>query len=462
MTEYLIEITDIYKVKGQWFIGACQAVADGQRPLDFAGKMKICGVFPLVTEGIPYRVSGELTPYKNHSMIILEKESTPQRLERLVTLDGVLRYLRFVKRAMDHDLKNKNEQAIKIGDKRLNALAEIFSRRAILIARREPQRVAERVPGWTIEQSQVFASYLERHQSEEKTLLELHTLCKGHLSSWQINQVFERFKADAPDHVRRNPYQLIEIIVGVGWSKADALAMGNLKWSPSSPARITAALKEVLQSEARNGHLFTSEPNLIKASRLLCRQPAQFLLALLRINKHFIKIKNRWMLRSHYDAEISIADYFGKSLKIFQQSCELVHGLNKEQSRAYHQAMTRGICVITGGPGRGKTHTLKEIIAGLDGAGRASQILCPTGRAAARAMELTSSPAKTIHHWLYRWQGQPQDDIDTFILDECSMIDVPLFARFLRSLTIFINSEDGNANKEQGKRDGIMTSVRFR
>lgn len=434
MTEYLIEITDIYKVKGQWFIGACQAVADGQRPLDFVGKMKICGVFPLVTEGIPYRISATETAYKNKTMLMIEKGSIPQRLERLVSLEGVLRYLLFVKRAMDKDRSEKEKKPIGIGDKRLERLAEIFNRRAILIARREPKRVAERVPGWTLEQAQVFASHLNRHQSQEKTLLELHTLCKSHLSSWQIAKVFEEKRANAPDFIRSNPYQLIEMIDGVGWHRADALAMASLKWPLSSPARITAALKEVFESEARNGHLYCSEGQLIRAARLLTRQPVEFLLAMLRSNECFIKIKDRWMLRSHHRAEVLVADYFNAALKRFQPRGELVHGLNREQSQAYHQAMTRGVFVITGGPGRGKTHTIKEIITGLDGAGRRSQILCPTGRAAARAMELTSSPAKTIHHWLHKYQGQPQTDIDTFILDECSMIDLMLLARFIRSL----------------------------
>jgi exodeoxyribonuclease V alpha subunit len=160
-----------------------------------------------------------------------------------------------------------------------------------------------------------------------------------------------------------------------------------------------------------------------------------FIQSMLRIDEQVIGVGQRLYLKKYRVAEETVANLIRtKAVQHPEVATKWVPGLNAKQSEAFHLAMKKGICVITGGPGRGKTHILKKIVQGLDKRHRRSQILCPTGKAAARASELTFSSARTIHHWLYKTQGKLQQEIDTFILDECSMIDLPLFARFVKTL----------------------------
>src|SRR5512139_3359932 len=117
---------------------------------------------------------------------------------------------------------------------------------------------------------------------------------------------------------------------------------------------------------------------------------------------------------------------------------ELSPDLDSDQQAAVESALFSSLSVITGGPGTGKTHCIKELCSRLDSA-RERYLLCaPTGKAAKRMQELTGRPAKTIHRLLgatygsWRYNAKHQlKGYHALIADECSMMDTELFYHLL-------------------------------
>ena len=119
----------------------------------------------------------------------------------------------------------------------------------------------------------------------------------------------------------------------------------------------------------------------------------------------------------------------------------------QQQKQAITEALSKGMLILTGGPGTGKTTTLNGILNILEQNGERVYLAAPTGRAAQRMSEVTRREAKTIHR-LLEVEWDPQDrpvftrneknmlDCDTLILDELSMVDNALFEGVLRALPL--------------------------
>ena len=120
--------------------------------------------------------------------------------------------------------------------------------------------------------------------------------------------------------------------------------------------------------------------------------------------------------------------------------------LTKRQSRGVEVAMERNLSIITGGPGTGKTTSIRAILALFDALKLDTQLAAPTGRAAKRMSELTGQSAQTIHRLLEAGMSDDHQDItfrrdeddplecDAVILDECSMVDISLMCALLRAM----------------------------
>jgi exodeoxyribonuclease V alpha subunit len=457
MAELLLEITAIKRQKADtgWFCGRARAVPDpeAQRDLDFRGELPIVGVWPDVTEGIPFLVEADFEedPTWGRQIQLGRGRARARRVERLISRDGVSRYLNTIKKRLDTQREAAGLTGLGIGGGRLDALVQAFGTNAPTIARTDPARVAAEVKGWSSEQAQAFAAVLEEHVDEEKARLELATIGAGALSTRQQEELIAKFKLSAPEKLRQDPYRWIDedeegwALDGYGWRKADTIAVKNLRWNPSLPARVRASLVEALRDAARDGDCYLTRAEIITRAAALSGLPPLYAGRILDLCTEVLEddpgggSEPRVYLASIRRAEITVANLAERAASIHRrhapphsEDSRIVEGLNAEQRLAFELAVGGGISVVTGGPGRGKTHTCRAVIRALQLRGRRVAIVAPTGRAAARASELTGERAMTIHRALAEWReadGLPFTDL---IIDECSMIDVQLLARLVR------------------------------
>lgn len=469
----LLELIEIkhHKAESGWVLARARAVADSEtaRELDFRGELILVGIWADAVEGIPFLVHAviEVDAAHGRQIVLMRDAPAPERVERLASLAGWARYLTSIKRRLDARAENEGSKKLGIGEGKLSALLRAFGTNAVTIARIEPERVAAEVKGWTTEQAEAFSAELAANLADEQARIELAEIGAGALSARQMEALLTKFRAEAPAVLRRDPYALISEdeegweLAGYGWRKADLIALRNLHWAPSLPSRVGAGIMEALGAAARDDgscYLTTAE-TISKASALLSMHPAMVARVLLMfpavLEDRLDGRESRIYLESVRRAEERVAQ-LGQRASEQRRRAPTAHpddaritaGLNAEQRAAYYAAMSGGVVVLTGGPGRGKTHTCRAIIEGLRARKRIVMLLAPTGRAAARAAELTGHPASTVHRALasqlvvpraataeepQRERPAPPAPTD-IILDEQSMMDVALMARLLRRL----------------------------
>lgn len=263
------------------------------------------------------------------------------------------------------------------------------------------------------------------------------------------------FGVNAIHEIEINPYVLIDITYGVDFKKIDKMAM-DLGLPYNSDKRIESGMKYGLILATYNGHTCIAKENLI-----------QFVIETLDVERKdiencFINLNGRkeiiveniddieWVyLYPFYKAEQNIAEKMqallssknSKYIKNFEnerkkQESLLDIELSEKQKEALTAVNDNNVCIITGGPGTGKTTIIKEIIAVYENRGKKVVLCAPTGRAAKRMTETTGREAKTIHRLLEIGKLQDESklenidydvapiDADVIIIDEMSMVDL--------------------------------------
>lgn len=291
-------------------------------------------------------------------------------------------------------------------------------------------------------------------------------------------RIFKKYGSAAIDLIEHNPYILCEDIVGIGFEKADKVAM-DLGFQYNCAERIEAGVLHILNEAAFNGgHCYLPEEVLLdKTARKLQVAKEEVLPALrglcdrdkLVITE--IQGKRVIFLKEYFEAEqyvaaklVSLAEAeFPFTLEgVGEQICllEEKYGLEyaPEQKRAITLAVTKGVSIVTGGPGTGKTTVIKAIIDIFKSLKYSFMLAAPTGRAAKRMSEASGCEAKTIHRLLemtYTDTNTPRFARDEYnplpykaiIIDEVSMVDTLLMASLLKavrngSYLIFIGDVD--------------------
>ncbi|MGI5936530.1 MAG: ATP-dependent RecD-like DNA helicase [Oscillospiraceae bacterium] len=274
-----------------------------------------------------------------------------------------------------------------------------------------------------------------------------------------------RFYGNAAlDVLRGNPYILASDHIGGSFSEADALAL-NLGFEADSPERIAAAVVFELVHNSGNGHCFIPREKLIDATAALIHVDSHEVregLDMLAdegevVCEHIAGVEGCY-LRRLYEAEVyaarRIAEMAGALFKTGPEVCSYIAQIEAEQGisfapqqrRILQNAARRQVMVITGGPGTGKTTSIRAILALYDRMGLTALLTAPTGRAAKRMSELTGREASTIHRLLeagfsgdgdevvFRRDESEPLDCDAVILDECSMVDIELMSALLRAM----------------------------
>ncbi len=278
-------------------------------------------------------------------------------------------------------------------------------------------------------------------------------------------RAFQSWGTRAREVIELNPYQLCANSVGLEFRKAEQLAQG-LHFSPVSEKRILAGLVYLLQENAQNGH--TCLP-LDRLQPLACRylnigerdfyaayqtaQTEQILYEYKKGEREFVLLADYYIAEDYIANRIAIMQAFSSPEDFdFEALIDLEeeqNGIRYEglQRKAITTALSRGLMVLTGGPGTGKTTTLNAIISLYEKAGNSVLIAAPTGRAAKRISDLTGYEAKTIHRLLevefdqgdrlkFKHNETNPLTCDVLVVDEMSMVDVLLFESLLRAMKL--------------------------
>lgn len=279
-------------------------------------------------------------------------------------------------------------------------------------------------------------------------------------------KIYKKWGSAAIDLVQSNCYILCDEIQGIGFEKADSIAT-SLGTPKDSPERIRSGIKYILNFNAyNNGHTYLPLDKLTEASAKL-----------LDVDKSKVEsavdslslIGDIVIKETEKQKDVSLSTFYHSELYAAKKLCNIasfkvdvgfadVEALideieisddikySPEQKRAIHDAMYNSLYILTGGPGTGKTTIIRAIIKIFNNLGLSFLLAAPTGRAAKRMTESTLHEAKTIHRLLeYEFRQEDEEtsfarndanplSCDAVIVDECSMIDLPLFFSLVRAI----------------------------
>lgn len=341
-------------------------------------------------------------------------------------------------------------------------IVNTFGLETLHVLDKEPERLAE-VPGMGAKKAQAIA----QTWAERRALKELMVFLQNQgLPVALAVRILRKYGSASEAVVRNQPYRLAAEVYGITFEVADGIA-ARAGVEPQSPQRIGAGLAAVLRDAAASGNVFLPIPQLIpRATKVLSLPPSVIEQALPSLEEaNYVHLDEMEAgsfgpqrvayLPEMYASEVEICNALlslkdGRDrLAIFSRldwdtawrylgSRETVH-LTEQQRSAVQCALTSRIAVITGGPGTGKTTTLRSIVRLLQARHGTVVLAAPTGRAAKRLSEATGVPASTIHRLLELRPGGSYEvraplDADLIIIDEASMMDVPLAEALLKAV----------------------------
>lgn len=347
-----------------------------------------------------------------------------------------------------------------IGDVAAKRIANTLGHDAIARLKSDPS-LMDTVPRLSPKQRAVITKVLGEDEEKNTTLSALMDLG---LSFPVARTLEETYGASSVEKVKENPYRLINEVPRFGFIRADkiALALGMAK---TDTRRLTALVVYLLRLQlARTGDSYLLEEDLsegverelAKISESLDREDYRKIIARLCADKEIVieegghvYLRQVWLAERLVSRRIGRMLREGKSIAIpsdFLPALASTEGIAyvPEQEKAILTALKEPLSIVTGGPGTGKTTIVKGIIAGYRRLGykdREIALLAPTGRAAERLKELSNVKALTIHKALgydgstYAYDATVKIPfVKAVIVDECSMVDIVLFARLLSAL----------------------------
>ncbi len=313
---------------------------------------------------------------------------------------------------------------------------------------------------------------------EQKQIREVMMFLQSHGVSTNLAvKIYKAYGDDALQVVQEDPYRLARDIWGVGFKTADKVAR-DLGLPHDAPSRVQAGVAYALSQLADEGHVYVPEEELVsEAAPLLEVDPDLIREAIRELDAEQVVERETLVYPSldqmpasqvREEKAVYLAPFYYGEVGVTNRLRELLDDpstrlapfrsvdwdalwpqitrdsaieLSSEQQRAVRIALTNKVTVLTGGPGTGKTVTVRTVIGALEAMRRKYALCAPTGRAAKRLSEATSRPAKTVHrlleyspqHGFKRNEAYPLE-VDCLIVDEASMLDLLLTNRLLKAV----------------------------
>ena len=402
-------------------------------------KITVVGTLPALAAGEQVLLDGK---WVEHPQYGRQWKATGWEIRKPTTLLGIERYL-----------GSGLIPGIRTATAKL--LVQEFGERTLDILSEHPEQLT-RVPGIGKKRAQQLGKAFQEQYGAREAMIFLQSYGVSPALAVKISK---RYGADAQRKIRENPYRLIDDIEGVGFLTADRIAL-SLGIPQDSEYRLRAGVKYALQEAAGGeGHTYLPRDILLeraarglRVSGELLEHQLNGLLFAREIIALDVEGTEALLLAPYFYAEKEIARYLKLLMSAAKtaekqavsqrvEAFEKKNGIrfSENQRHAVSEAVQRGLLVITGGPGTGKTTIINCILALMGGG---VQLAAPTGRAAKRMSEATGHEAKTLHRLLEfsgeegKFQRDEQNPLDCacVIVDEMSMVDVFLMRSLLRAL----------------------------
>ena len=421
---------------------------NGYTVLDFGLEDDVitaCGILPYVSDGDSLILWGSWVHNPKYG-----RQFKVEQYERNMPADSaaILRYL--------------SSRTIKgIGPRLAERIVSHFGDETLDVMENHPDWLAD-VPGISRKKAAEISADFKAKAGIRSAML----FFREYFGAAMTVKIYKQLGSGAVDLAKKNPYCLCEEVEGIGFERADQMAM-SLGLDPQSEERAMSGVRYILTSNAvRNGHVCLPKEKLIEAAvSLLQADRAQVEGAVATLLDMGSLVSHRFGGQDLiYDRSMDRQEkYIADKLLLLDRLCPAVdagdvnafiareereQGVSyaRGQKQAIVSALSGGVMLLTGGPGTGKTtvvHALLHIFRSMD----MTVALCaPTGRAAKRLSESTSTEAKTIHRLLEmefeegsghgRFRRNEQDLLEesVIIVDEASMVDNTLMCSLCKAI----------------------------
>lgn len=406
----------------------------------------VVGILPEISPGETLKLTGY---WDNHATF--GRQFRAELCERSMpdTVAQVLKYL--------------SSGAVKgIGPSTANKIVEAFGEDTFSVLANDPDRLAS-IRGISPKKAKTISKEFKEQYAVREIMMELEGMG---LSPTYAIHAYQVLGDSAVVRVQENPYLLCTPEIGMPFESADSIA-GSLPTPPDPDYRIRAGILHVLNYNLnRHGHTCVPRDKLLRpCANLLGTNDDTIDIAIDQLTDTFqlkvAKLRGREFvfLPYIYDAEHKSAERIKMMVKFPPAGSSVTdddilrverrNGLHyeKKQKEAIVTALERGILILTGGPGTGKTTTVNGILELFESKGLNVVLTAPTGRAAQRMSEISGQEAKTIHRLLeaersgrermtFSRNARNPIEADAVIVDELSMVDTVLFAALLEALPI--------------------------
>jgi exodeoxyribonuclease V alpha subunit len=403
----------------------------------------LVGALPGISVGELVDVTGEWEAHPQHGRHLRVVSFTSHAP---VTPEGLKRYL--------------GSGVIKgIGPKTAERIVETFGEQTLAVLELEPSRLTE-VPGVSAHKRDVIV----HGWAQQQDIREIMLFLQGYeVAPGLASKIYQQYGKEAQQVIRENPYALERDIHGVGFRTADALAVKLGLPHDSLPRLMTGVKHALSEAASSDGHCYLPRAETLTRAAALLDVPVDALepaLAALRREREIFvdEEADRVYLAPFFYAESGTARWLRLLLKAPDTlpavsdaawekafaALERERGIRlaERQREAVRLAWASKAMVLTGGPGVGKTTTLRALLDMLDARGVPYALAAPTGRASRRMTEATGRPASTLHR-LLEFQPHTNDfghneerplPQRVIIVDEVSMLDILLAYRLTRAI----------------------------